>query len=266
MKKTVLTILLVLAALAAGVGGAYGASSLLRGSLPAQTGNLNNPGVYGNYGQQLPYGRGPMMGGPGYDEQLPNGHGPMMGGRGYDQQLPYGRGPMMGGRGYNQPQTGTRITQDEAVQQARAYLARLDANLSLSEVMEFENNFYLVAVEKDGGHAAMELLVDAYTGQVMPEHGPNMMWNQKYGHMGGGQVDSTVSMDDARAAAQTYLDANLPGAQVETDGGLAFYGYYTFDYTQNGKIAGMLSVNGLDSTVWLHTWHGAFINEKEISQ
>ena len=55
--------------------------------------------------------------------------------------------------------------------------------------------------------------------------------------------EMTVAEADARAAAQAYLDANIPGA-FAADEGMAFYGYYTFDYSLDGKIVGMLSVNG----------------------
>ncbi len=58
--------------------------------------------------------------------------------------------------------------------------------------------------------------------------------------------------------AQAYLDKVLPGAKVE-DKPLAFYGYYTSDITRDGKIIGMLSVNGYTGQVWLHQWHGTFV-------
>ncbi len=38
-----------------------------------------------------------------------------------------------------------------------------------------------------------------------------------------------------------------------------FYGYYTIDVERDGKIIGMLSVNGYTKQVFLHTWHGDFI-------
>ena len=33
---------------------------------------------------------------------------------------------------------------------------------------------------------------------------------------------------------------------------------------KDGKVAGMLSVNGYSGQVFLHTWHGAFVEESEI--
>jgi len=103
---------------------------------------------------------------------------------------------------------------------------------------------------------------------VSPEIGPNMMWNLKYGHMH--QDDKAVaknqiSMADAVKAAQKELDQDVNDATVNSDG-VDFYGYYIFDYSVNGKIIGMLSVNGESGQVWFHDWHGAFISETEVSK
>jgi hypothetical protein len=178
-------------------------------------------------------------------------------------------GPMMMGRGFrNRSATGQRISMDKAVDLAKQYAASYGKDLQVSEVMEFSENFYAVVKEAGTGRGAFELIIDPYTGAVYPEMGPNMMWNSKYspmgGMMGGFQGgDNTVSLDQAAQAAQKYLDANLPGTKLETDG-VSFYGHYTFDYQMNDKIAGMLSVNGVTGEVWLHTWHGDFIQELEV--
>ena len=42
-------------------------------------------------------------------------------------------------------------------------------------------NFYGQFKERDTGRGAIQLVVDRYTGRAMPEMGPNMMWNTKYG-------------------------------------------------------------------------------------
>jgi len=42
--------------------------------------------------------------------------------------------------------------------------------------------------------------------------------------------------------------------------------YYTIHVTKDGKIAGMLSVNGYDGTVWYHNWHGAYIRSLELHE
>ncbi len=150
--------------------------------------------------------------------------------------------------------------------------------------MEFQNNFYIIYYEKDTGRGAFEMLIwkqaspygygmmgwRAAYGVIVPEPGPNMMWNTKYspmanGIMGYGYEASstmTVSQSNAEQYAQAYLDANFQNAKT----GMAtqFYGYYTFDFTVNGQIAGMLSVNGYTGQVWYHFWHGAFVQEVEF--
>jgi hypothetical protein len=59
----------------------------------------------------------------------------------------------------------------------------------------------------------------------------------------------TVSPDQALAAAQDYLDAALPGTVAEEPE--PFYGYYTLHILRDGKVIGMLSVNGYSAQVFL---------------
>jgi hypothetical protein len=184
--------------------------------------------------------------------------------------IPYSwMGPGMMGRGFrNRSATGQRISMDNAIEQAKQYVSNYGKDLQVSEVMEFSENFYAVVKEASTGRGAFELIIDPYTGAVYPEMGPNMMWNSKYspmgGMMGGFQgADNTLSLDQTAQAAQKFLDANLPGAKINQDG-VSFYGHYTFDYQMNDKIAGMLSLNGVTGEVWLHTWHGDFIQELEV--
>jgi hypothetical protein len=99
-------------------------------------------------------------------------------------------------------------------------------------------------------------------------HGPGMMGGSGYGPamMGGSRTSgrsttqsaTTVSLAQARALAQQWLNGNEPGMNVET-GGDAFPGYYTLETLRGGKIAGMISVNASTGAVWPHWWHGAFI-------
>jgi len=193
---------------------------------------------------------------------------------------------MMGQR----PSTGSvPIAFDEAAARFQDYVAATGNNdLALLEVMEFENNFYAIVYEKSTGIAAFELLMwkqtprsgmmgggmmggGMMTGGIVPEPGPNMMWNTKYSMMRGmmgsrwptdvsGQM--TVSEQDAKSIAENYLSQYFPGAHVE--GITRFYGYYTIDFERDGKIIGMLSVNGYSGQVWYHSWHGGFIQEKEF--
>jgi hypothetical protein len=172
---------------------------------------------------------------------------------------------------------------DQAIQAAQTYMAGYgNPDLYVTEVMEFSQNFYAEVAERSTGIHAFELLINRWTGAVSPEPGPNMMWNTKYGHMGGmmgrawgslpfmgrGAVPSPggtmpVTPAQARQAAQAWLDQYFPGTQAaeEVD---TFYGYYGLHVLQNGHIYGMLSVNGYTGAVWYHTWHGDFITMREL--
>ncbi len=220
---------------------------------------------------------------------------PMMQGYG-GGQAGYARGPMMGG-GYGYVTNAQPLTVDEARQSAQKYVDSLGlSGLSLGEVMIFDNNAYVVVKETSMGMGAFELLVDPVTKTAYPEYGPNMMWNLKYGGLNragmmGGRgrgwmtlapgasagvggygynftnatpsnvtADMPVTQDQAIKNAQTYLDQYLPGNTAATDP-VKFYGYYTLDFSKDGKGVGMLSVNGYSGEVFLHTWHGTFIEE-----
>lgn len=208
---------------------------------------------------------GPMMGGGNY--------GGMMGARGYGGMMGGYRGSYSNGPDnncpYNAPDngstSGTRLTIEQAQSNLEEYLTG-EPDLVLVEVMEFDSNFYGVVVEKDSGRGAMELLVDPFSGVVYPEHGPNMMWNEKYGHMGSWYSTSgnALTFDDAMAKAQAALDNEIPGAVIEGMG-IEFYGYFTFDYAVDDTVAGMLSVRN-NGQIWLHDWHGRFIAEVELDE
>jgi len=84
--------------------------------------------------------------------------------------------------------------------------------------------------------------------------------------MGGGRFagagNMTVTSQQARDIAQRWLDANQPGSKAKSPD--PFYGYYTVDYEEGGKLAGMLSVNGYSGAVWYHSWHGGFVQMRDL--
>jgi hypothetical protein len=191
------------------------------------------------------------------------------------------------------------LTVDQARQAVEGYLSGLNnPDLELKELMIFDNNAYARITEKSTGTGTMELLVDPVNLSVFPEYGPNMMWNLKYGPMsgnglnqtpaprvgqgGGGMMGGgsggmmsrfyanpgsasapmTVTSDQADKIAQQYLDQQFPGYKAAADPD-PFYGYYTIDILKDDKPTGMLSVNGFSGQVFLHTWHGTFIEVSE---
>lgn len=183
----------------------------------------------------------------------------------------FGPGGMMGGGGMMSPGSGyyqtngQRITFSQAHTIADQFIQnRSDLNFQISEMMEFQYNFYVVYAEIGTGIHAFEALIDPYTGDLYPEPGPSVMWNTKYGMMSGvlwgassGSSPMTVTEDQAEKNAQNFLDSYLPGSKV-TDAE-RFYGYYTLDFTRAGRIYGMLSVNGYTGQVWYHSWHGQYL-------
>jgi hypothetical protein len=274
MNKTLSTILIVLAVLVLALGIFF-------------AGNM--------YGRANAFGTAWMMGGyRGYNNSA-YGPGGMMSGNG---GMMNGQGGMMGGSGYNDANL-TPLTIDQAKAAAEKYLANLNnSDLKIAEVMIFDNNAYVVVKEASTGNGALELLVDSVSQTAYPEHGPNMMWNQKYGALNhqwmmsnnsgmmgmmggsGGTMNMmngyvwddttsanvsaamTITPEQAIKIAQKYLDTNSIGATAASDP-TQFYGYYTLDFEKDGKVAGMLSVNGYSGQVFLHTWHGTFIEETE---
>jgi hypothetical protein len=222
--------------------------------------------VWGGYGRGMMggYGQG-MMGGYGSGSGGAYGSS-MMGGSG----MMGSAGGMMGGGMMPWGSSGAavpgaaRLTIDEARSAAETFAASAGSGLAVGEVMEFDLNFYAILVEETTGMGALEVLVDPYTGAVGLEPGPNMMWNDKYGPMGRGlRGEVELTMQDARDRAQKSLEAEFPGGRVH-DEGMPFYGYFTFDFDgPDGDVAGMMSVDAYNGAVWLHTWHGDFIQEWE---
>ena len=213
-----------------------------------------------------------------------------------------GSGSMMGSGGMMAYSSGARTAAPvSAPAEAKALAQQFADQLGLKadEVLQFERNFYVKLVDKNGA-GATEVLVDPQTGTVSLEYGPAMMWNTRYGlhgengqqmmgsygagMMGGGSggmmgsgsggmmggsggmgtgssgTGTPVALDQARQVAQRWLSANRAGLEVES-GGDSFPGYYTFEVLKQGKIQGMLSVNASSSAVIYHWWHGAFLTE-----
>lgn len=265
MNKTLSTTLIVIAVLALASGVFFAGSMYARA-------NAYGPAMMFGYSNNNAYGPGMMNG---------NGN--------------YGMGPsMMGGYGSNNGTNSniTPLTVDQAKAAAEKYIQSLNIQgLETGEVMIFDNSGYVIVKESETGLGAFELLVDSASQIAYPEYGPNMMWNLKYGGlnhggmmggnagmMGGNSMmggwnyqatpsanvsaEMTVTSEQAVEYAQQYLDGNYVGATAATNP-MQFYGYYTLDFEKDGQIVGMLSVNGYNGQVFLHTWHGTFIEEAE---
>jgi Flp pilus assembly protein TadG len=233
-------------------------------------------GMMGGYGYGYGQNSPPYTSQPGttpstqyYQPVYPSMFGGMMG------RMFNGFGGMMKGYGYGAPYTytGTTLTIADANTIAQKYVTSIgNTNLVVKQVEEYTNNFYVQVNDKSTGNGAFELLINKLTGSIYPEMGPNMMWNTQYGMMRGGILGGiygpstttlSVTISQATTDAQQYLTAYLPS--TTTGDVTAFPGYYTIEIVNGTTPYGMLSVNGYSGQVWYHTWHGAFIQELQVS-
>ncbi len=199
---------------------------------------------------------GSMMGG--YGGMMGSG---MMGAgmMGNMMQIMGGNMLLSGGVPYNS--NGSLVSLEQAKDIANKYLSAQNApDLELGDLEEWEFNFYAEYKEKSTGLKAFQIVIDKYSGIVSHEMGPTMMWNTKYGMMALQAGAMTVTKEQAKGFAQQFLDSRLPGTKAEEGG--VFYGYYHFDVKTEGKMYGMLDVNGYSGQVWYHTWHGNFVGEE----
>jgi len=194
----------------------------------------------------------------------------MMGMQGMGSMMMWNQTSAIGFMGMMNIQTVQPLTIDNVEKAAQNFVKSLNnPNLAIKDLMEFERNFYFIVYEKDTGIDAFEMLVWKDTAGTMmagimhPEPGPNMMWNAKYSMMQFAQpiTQMTITKDKARTLAQAYLGTTFPGTGIEDVD--QFYGYYTVHTEKDGKISGMLSVNGFNGQIWYHWWHGQFIQELE---
>lgn len=257
------------------------------GWLMPGAGTMGGPGMMG-FGQgrmggergALGYGSGMLGSGPGMMGYGPGTSGYGRGMMGNDPEtFGYGQGMMGGGPGMMEYGEGMidpgsqagELTLEEVEERLADYLAGSD-ELEVGEIMIFDNHAYAQIVEGGTGIGGMEVLIDPVTLSVFPEHGPNMMWNLKYGMMGGRQMSGMTSLgdvpgdplampvseEDAVQLAQDYLDRYAAGLSADEHAD-RFYGYYTLHTLEDEEVVGMLSVNGYTGQVFPHTWHGELL-------
>lgn len=139
------------------------------------------------------------------------------------------------------------ISTTEATRIANEFVASLNnPDLEVGHFQSWANNYYFNIMEKSTEKFTHQMLINKYTGQVFPEMGPNMMWTSK--------SEMTLTKEEAKQKAEQFLQGYILGADL--DKGITFYGYYHFLVLKEGKLLGMLDVNGFSGQVWFHTWHG----------
>ena len=138
-----------------------------------------------------------------------------------------GRFGWNGGYGYNTAlpaYTGGQLNITIAKTIAQKYVTSIsNPDLTVKQIEEYTNNFYVQINEKSTGKGAFELLVDKTSGSIFPEMGPNMMWNTKYGMMRAGILGGiygtptttmTITATQATTNAQQYLTTYIPGSRI----------------------------------------------------
>lgn len=168
-----------------------------------------------------------------------------------------------------QVESGEKLSADQIKSGVENYLKRHREELHVADIFIYADSDYYVSVEEEStGKGAMELLVDPLSGRIYPEHGPNMMWNEKYGMhessgmMGFYRYDSSSGKFDRESAIKSgdsYVKSQLGEDYSVTGEGHEFYGYYTFHIEKGGSTVGMLSVNQYSGEVWYHDWHGELL-------
>jgi len=196
-------------------------------------------------------------------------------------QMPWGQSGCRGydnGSGWGDSTSVEPISIDVAQDAVEKYINAFGyGNLEIGEIMIFSNHAYAQIIETDTGIGAMEVLVDPVSGSVYPEFGPNMMWNIKYGMHAGSSPGRgygmmgwlndqnydlsepmAIGLEEAANIAQDSL-VRVNSPLTVDDHGDQFHGYYTFHTLNNGQTEGMLSVNGYSGEVFIHSWHGEFL-------
>lgn len=210
--------------------------------------------------------------------QMGGGMGGGMGNGMGQGDMGHGMGGMMLISGERPYRTDGKLLQmQDVISVANQFLiSQRLSGLTVDRVEEWEYNYFVVVKELSSQYKAFQLVIDKYSGLVMPGPGPNMMWNARYGRMMNGMADGmhgrpkknknpdmTVTVEVAAAAANQFLQQRFaPDKQLIVAGQPdIYYGYYGFDVMDSvtGMKYGMLSVNGTTGQVWYHTWHGRFV-------
>lgn len=154
------------------------------------------------------------------------------------------------------------ITQDEALRSMQNFSQQYGSNVEVEDFMAFSGNYYAVLKDTNSSQDIAEIIVDRYSGSTYPEPGPNMMWNTLYGAGRTGTNGTEYDLTEAENLAKDFLGGYLPEAQIMESKQMP--GYYTFDFGRQ-EIEGMLSVNAYNGQIWVHTWHGQYLGEMNMT-
>jgi hypothetical protein len=148
-------------------------------------------------------------------------------------------------------------TPDEARAAVQAFINGSNSSLQISELWEY-GTVYKAELSDTKGAMAFDLIVDKFTGAIMPEMGMSMMLNASYGK---GMYKTpafgkslTLTQAQATGYAQAHIDNNKLGYTIETPE--IYPGYYKFHTTTATGFGMDIMVNGYNGGVWMNTFLG----------
>lgn len=152
-------------------------------------------------------------------------------------------------------------TEQEARTAIQGFIDLAYSDLAISELWEY-GSVYKAELSDTNGAKAFDLIVDKFTGAVLPEMGMSMMLNASYGRglyrMTSFGTSLTLTPQQATDAAQTFVGKNALGYTL--DAPETYPGYYKF-HTKTGAAFGMdIMVNGYNGRIWMNTILGLPLN------
>ncbi len=183
------------------------------------------------------------------------------GGTGYGMG---GAGGMLGGmmgntiaQGYLDILTPVEAPTDAAAA-VDAFIANTNSDLAISEMWEYETAFKAELSDTTGARA-FDLMLDKFTGAVIPEMGMSLMMNASFGRglyrMPKFGKRLILPPEQATTIAQTFIDNNGLGYTLGAPE--TYPGFYKFHTTDEFGGFGMdIMVNGYRGGVWMNTLLG----------
>jgi hypothetical protein len=223
------------------------------------------------------------------------GYGSMMGGSGYSMMGPHGsKGPWyLKGTGPVTTVAGARaqaqlfadklgLKTDEVMQFSNNfYVLLVDSNGKPATEVLVDPETGAVTLEYGPAmmwntkYGMMSGTATGTTGRGGMMGGGMMSGTTGAGMMGGGMMSGmmgsaggratwtpatvTGSVDTAQAKSLANAWLAKQGTGLSAGESDALPGYFTFEVLKDGKVSGMLSVNGTTGAVWYHWWHGSFV-------
>ncbi|NYT02741.1 MAG: peptidase M4 [Methanosarcinales archaeon] len=156
------------------------------------------------------------------------------------------------------PEGREPISDRQAWERAGTCASSFGPRARVHSLMKFSSSYYARIVDGQTGENLAELMVDRYSGAVYPEPGPCFARAASSRETAGEGDVQPYDQEGARSRADSFLAGYCPGSRALD--GEDYPGYYSF-YFGRQDTEGILSVNSSDGRVWVHSWHGIFLEE-----